>query len=409
MATVIQNWQGGTGYISVKTFGAIGDGVTDDTAAIQAAIDSVNAVTGGTVVFPPATYLITSRITVNHDNIVLQGMGYRNAKIKCGAAGAGLTIAKPGDAIMYAVGLRDLTIDGDTIATTGLIITNLSEAILDNVSVMKCTTGMTTSGVLSSIWDFSRLTISFCTTGIAWRGAVAHCVLTAANFYALTTVMDFSGFLCNKLSIRDSWFEDFDTVFFGAHSDVIACSVRNLTVDTSYFLSTRGVTGNTTRIFKAGGTGNVGGSTWRGVRFTRNTFVLSFAKYLFEVGWGVSYSIANRVELSLVENFLLIGTNTTSWFTTDVDFPPIQLLRANGNMDEGPAGYLVPSTIILTDVPNYVLLMREGMMVYPTASLPAAGAGNDGTVVIEDGGAGNRNLVVYAGSQRFRIDGGAAF
>lgn len=45
----------------------------------------------------------------------------------------------------------------------------------------------------------------------------------------------------------------------------------------------------------------------------------------------------------------------------------------------------------------------------PTANLPAAGASNDGLVVIEDAGAGNRNLIIYAGGQRFRIDGGSAF
>lgn len=44
-----------------------------------------------------------------------------------------------------------------------------------------------------------------------------------------------------------------------------------------------------------------------------------------------------------------------------------------------------------------------------TASLPAAGAAQDGRVVIEDAGPGDRNVVIYAGGQRFRIDGGAAF
>lgn len=47
--------------------------------------------------------------------------------------------------------------------------------------------------------------------------------------------------------------------------------------------------------------------------------------------------------------------------------------------------------------------------VIVTASLPAAGAGNNGLLLIEDGGAGNGNLVLYMGGQRFRIDGGAAF
>jgi polygalacturonase len=46
-----------TSSVSVKDTGAKGDGVTNDTAAIQAAIDKV-AGTGGTVVVPPGTYMI---------------------------------------------------------------------------------------------------------------------------------------------------------------------------------------------------------------------------------------------------------------------------------------------------------------------------------------------------------------
>jgi hypothetical protein len=47
--------------------------------------------------------------------------------------------------------------------------------------------------------------------------------------------------------------------------------------------------------------------------------------------------------------------------------------------------------------------------VVETASLPAADAALNGVVLIEDAGAGDRNLIVYAGAQRFRIDGGASF
>jgi len=45
---------------SVKDFGAVGDGVTDDTVAIQAAIDAVSVAGGGTLFVPPGTYYVTN-------------------------------------------------------------------------------------------------------------------------------------------------------------------------------------------------------------------------------------------------------------------------------------------------------------------------------------------------------------
>jgi hypothetical protein len=45
-------------YINVKAFGATGNGTTDDTAAVQSAIDFVNTAGGGTVFFPAGTYYL---------------------------------------------------------------------------------------------------------------------------------------------------------------------------------------------------------------------------------------------------------------------------------------------------------------------------------------------------------------
>ena len=47
---------------NVRHFGAVGNGVTDDTAAIQAAITAASAAGGGTVYLPVATYRITSAL-----------------------------------------------------------------------------------------------------------------------------------------------------------------------------------------------------------------------------------------------------------------------------------------------------------------------------------------------------------
>ena len=62
--------------VSVKDFGAVGDGVTDDTAAIQAAIDYVYGTgTYGTVVIPPSSgeYIFTA--IVNKSKVTLKGTG----------------------------------------------------------------------------------------------------------------------------------------------------------------------------------------------------------------------------------------------------------------------------------------------------------------------------------------------
>lgn len=61
----------GTGGTSVTSFGAKGDGTTDDTAAIQAAINAVRTAGGGIVYYPgPAAYLVTSSLnsTGTHGN-----------------------------------------------------------------------------------------------------------------------------------------------------------------------------------------------------------------------------------------------------------------------------------------------------------------------------------------------------
>lgn len=66
--------------VSVTDFGAVGDGVTNDTAAIQAAIDSNNA-----VIFPTGVYLISSNITLKSGARLIGQPGaviYRNADVR---------------------------------------------------------------------------------------------------------------------------------------------------------------------------------------------------------------------------------------------------------------------------------------------------------------------------------------
>jgi hypothetical protein len=71
------------GIVSVLQFGAVGDGVTDDTAAIQAAIDYVNSIGGG-LVYVPATsafYKLTAALQVG-SNTTLCGDGMDASSLK---------------------------------------------------------------------------------------------------------------------------------------------------------------------------------------------------------------------------------------------------------------------------------------------------------------------------------------
>ncbi|TMV46413.1 hypothetical protein FE783_25945 [Paenibacillus mesophilus] len=63
--------------VSVKDFGATGDGSTDDTAAIRSAVDFVNA-TGGTVYFPSGTYIVNNKPNIqvlSHVHLLGSGAG----------------------------------------------------------------------------------------------------------------------------------------------------------------------------------------------------------------------------------------------------------------------------------------------------------------------------------------------
>jgi hypothetical protein len=64
--------------LNVKAFGAKGDGIADDTRAIAACLSACGLAGGGTVYFPPGTYVITSPIPLHHSHVRIQGAGWGN-------------------------------------------------------------------------------------------------------------------------------------------------------------------------------------------------------------------------------------------------------------------------------------------------------------------------------------------
>ena len=74
----------GNDWVNVKAYGAKGDGITDDSAAIQAAIDNAvrgTGVGGKPIYIPPGVYLITDTIHITTDRTNIFGAGVHSTQI----------------------------------------------------------------------------------------------------------------------------------------------------------------------------------------------------------------------------------------------------------------------------------------------------------------------------------------
>lgn len=104
--------------VSVKDFGAVGDGVTDDTAAIQSAITYLNSLSGGHLYFPSGTYKTTSTIAFKN-NITYLGDGVSSIILYTGTDDA-VRVSNPINASTAAnITVSNMAIKSTNVASTG--------------------------------------------------------------------------------------------------------------------------------------------------------------------------------------------------------------------------------------------------------------------------------------------------
>jgi len=156
-------------YIFVKNFGALGDGVTDDTAAIQAAIDSADSTnTKNEVWFHPGRYLCNN--LVNKNGVILRGFGsgtpagsiFHPQLVYNGAAGGTLlTYEDPGSGTLWQQGIYHLQLTGNGVAG------QLPAKILDfegridfNFALDECAFGSCTGDAITLQKACTNLTIT---------------------------------------------------------------------------------------------------------------------------------------------------------------------------------------------------------------------------------------------------------
>jgi hypothetical protein len=122
--------------VSVEDYGAVGDGTTNDTAAIQAAIDAVSAAGGGRLYLGPKTYLVNQvglGCLTAKSNVFMVGS---SSVLKIGSAASACAIIHSASAVSN-LDFEGITFDGNSgsvlFDTRGILLENV-----DRITVNRC-------------------------------------------------------------------------------------------------------------------------------------------------------------------------------------------------------------------------------------------------------------------------------
>ena len=331
--------------VSVKDFGAVGDGVTDDTAAIQAAIDAVNVSTRNTVFFPEGTYKVSSALTYSN-NLTLLGVSnglFTNqlnnfpVKIDCSSV-SGYLFTQPdvtnGDGALV---ISNMAFNGGGLATwSGLVKgSTTNSAFYLRLNNVGCGNGTSTTPLLDLTGEvFSKVENSIFTL---WPFGML--VKMSKPLATLSTTLTFEK--CYFTSARQiyevqSGVTDvlFDSCVFEASVVIGAAKLANVTHNNCYAEAIGydpSVTGITTGIsdrnmgetFSPAITGKVNAAftcVYGQMTFEEQLISPTFGgKYWFDgIGRGGSNGVGGLID---IENVRFIGGPITSIFVPDTDTP----------------------------------------------------------------------------------------
>lgn len=232
------------------TYGAVGDGVTNDQAAIQAALTAAANAGGGIVFFPKGTYLVSTAIEWDH-SVSAVGVGCGGSVIKTGSASnARIITLTSGTASDTPHVFYGLSFDASQ-SNTG---EQFYSTVAVNVKFVGCEFGVSSNCAGNLVRNFSNggsMTFEDCRF-TAYSGYCAYTasdvVFEACRFFAGTTtynqelvrVDSETGLLPSYISFYGCYF-DASTVS-NAPSDLhgmrVVSSIAYTSVSDSHFIST---------------------------------------------------------------------------------------------------------------------------------------------------------------------------
>jgi len=212
--------------VSVKDFGAVGDGTADDTAAIQAAItyaaSTVNGAAGKEVLLPTGTYLISSRITLPN-RVGLRGANGRGTVIKphSSFADSYMFHAVNGTSSMFGSYLSDMYIDARGKNMTAVVWSQAWQETCGMYKVVVQFDGTTNYGVYMS----------------NGYGGAALCHFDQCEIFSDSSFATAAGILVDQISVVGGFvFHVTNTTIAGSSTNILPSGIRmvndSLAVDT---------------------------------------------------------------------------------------------------------------------------------------------------------------------------------
>jgi Pectate lyase superfamily protein len=252
--------------VSVKDFGAVGNGTTDDTAAIQAAIDYalskyVRVFSGGgatfpavmvKVIFPAGIYKTSGTLTMNtggYATCVLEGEG--QACIYYSGTGNAIYLRPidPGLPLMTTPSqIRNLTFRGaGTKQGIAIYLETMTNGVIYNCNIWNFDTGIRISGAEAYDIDLCQQAIDTCNFGVIIEQSANQirpnlCMIRNAYFISCSTKSVWirnngvgSGASGGVLSLRDINFQGSSTIALHVDTPGEIAGTGTVSVDRCWF------------------------------------------------------------------------------------------------------------------------------------------------------------------------------
>lgn len=343
--------------VSVKDFGAVGDGVEDDTAAIQLALNTASG-----IFFPAGKYRITSQITVYSDTFI-HGDGKRKSVIAADFSTTGVYI-------LYAnaksnITVRDVSLWGNLTENAGAnkafavaYISGCSNVIFYNCEVSTCTTHtISVTKNFSTVWIQAGNANSQASVDSLYATCSSNIRLSNCSFrYAGSN--HFAAFGVNGLWITDCDFSSdvtfYDILIDGAsQATVLADYAVNRNVNISSNIGSHGM------LIVDTATGNIEGNKTSAIYYNSYDFdqqLLNLASPFFHLNYAGSRMVRIRNNEAAV-----IQIKSTGYVDVDENFVQSvasadKLIKVDQNsiVWTGPTTYYdsITTTAIDTSFPN---------------------------------------------------------